>query len=126
MITLEEVLFLHTASVKDFGGSDGIRDLVLLESAVERPTATFDGIELYSTPAAKSASILEIILKNHPFVDGNKRTGWLACATLLRFYGYRFTLTEDEAYDFVIKVASSQMQFEEIEKYISNNIKRIL
>lgn len=125
MITLDNLLLLHSFSIRDFGGSQGIRDIDLLKSAVERPSATFDGQELYTTPVAKAAAILESILKNHPFVDGNKRTGWLACIVILRLNNYTFTLTEEEAYQFVIKIASSNTEFENIVDYIQSNVKRI-
>ncbi len=125
MITLDNLLLLHSFSIRDFGGSQGIRDIDLLKSAAERPYATFDGQELYTTPFAKAAAILESILKNHPFVDGNKRTGWLACIVILRLNNYTFTLTEEEAYQFVIKIASSNTEFENIVDYIQSNVKRI-
>jgi len=125
MITLDDVLLLHSFSINDFGGSHGIRDMGLLKSAVERPGATFDGEALYPTPFAKAAAILESILKNHPFVDGNKRTGWLACIITLRLDNYIFTLTQDEAYDFVIRIASSNIDFENIVECIESNVKRI-
>jgi death-on-curing protein len=125
MITLQEVLQLHTYSIDDFGGSHGIRDTGLLESAVERPSATFGGEEFYPTAFTKAAAILESIVKNHPFVDGNKRTGWLACVVMMRLYDYKFTLSQDDAYDFVIRVASSHLEFENIVEYIEMNVKRI-
>jgi death-on-curing protein len=125
MISLNEVLFLHEKSIGDFGGASGIRDYGLLESAVERPLYSFEGEELYPSPFTKAAAILESIVKNHPFVDGNKRTGWLACGTALRIYGYRFTLTEEEAYDFVIKVASSLIQFADIVLYIELHVESV-
>ncbi len=125
MITLDNLLLLHSFSIRDFGGSQGIRDIDLLKSAVERPFATFDGQELYTSPIAKAAAILESILKNHPFVDGNKRTGWLACIVILRLNNYTFTLKEEEAYQFVIKIASSNTEFENIVNYIQSNVKQI-
>lgn len=118
MITLDEVLHLHELSIKIWGGSDGVRDHGLLESAVDRPNATFGGEELYPTTFLKAAAILESIVKNHPFVDGNKRTGWLACIAVMRLDERKFTLTEDEAYDFVIKVASSHLELEDIALFI--------
>lgn len=125
MITIHDVLLLHTYSIRDFGGSEGIRDNNLLESAVERPFSTFTGEELYPTPQLKAAALLESIVKNHPFVDGNKRTGWLACIVILRMFKYRFTLSQEEAYEFVIKVASSNISFENIVEYIEMHVKKI-
>ena len=125
MITLKEALLLQSYSIRDFGGNEGIRDKDLLESALERPSATFGGEELYHTTFAKAAAILESILKNHPFVDGNKRTGWLVCIVVLRCHDYKFIFTQEEAYDFVIKVASTHTAFEEIVDYIEANVERI-
>jgi death on curing protein len=125
MISLTEVLYLHEQSILDFGGSNGVRDQGLLESAIDRPNATFAGEELYLTLYLKAAAILESIVKNHPFVDGNKRTGWASCAALMRFSGFKFTLTEEEAYDFVIRVASSHLELEDIALFIELNSKKI-
>ena len=121
MITLSHVLRLHELSIIDFGGSSGIRDKELLESAVERINATFDSVSLYPSSFEKAAAILESIIKNHPFIDGNKRTGWLACCAVLKYDNYKFSLNQIEAYDFVIKVASSHLEFEEIVTFIESN-----
>ena len=125
MITITQVLRLHELSILDFGGSQGIRDIDLLESAVDRLNATFDSIGLYPSSFEKAAAILESIIKNHPFIDGNKRTGWLACCTVLRFDNYKFLIKQTDAYNFVIKVASSHLEFEEIVSFIKANTKHI-
>ena len=109
---------MQEKSIEDFGGSTGVRDYGLLESAIGRPNATFGGEELYTTIYLKAAATLESVVKNHPFVDGNKRTGWLACIAMLRLNHLRFSLTETEAYDFVIKVASSHLELEDIALFI--------
>jgi death on curing protein len=121
MITIEDVLYLHEQSILHFGGAHGIREQGMLESAVDRPDATFGSIELYPTPHLKAAAILESTIKNHPFVDGNKRSGLLACFALLRLSGFKLTLTEDELYDFIIKVASSHLELEEISSFLESN-----
>ena len=76
MISLEEVLKIHNILIEKFGGSPGIRNRELLESSIGRPFSTFDSIDLYPTPIDKGAAIIESIVKNHPFIDGNKRTGF--------------------------------------------------
>lgn len=124
-MTIEIVLELHRFSIEKFGGSHGIRDNGLLESAVDRPYATFGGEKLYYSPFEKCAAILESIVKNHPFVDGNKRTGWLAAVGVLKSYGFHFTLTQEEAYDFVINVASSHIEFADIVLFIELNCNSI-
>ncbi len=77
MITLKQALSIHQILIERFGGADGIKDQGGLESALNRPYATFDQRELYPTPVEKAAAVLESILINHPFVDGNKRTGYV-------------------------------------------------
>ena len=120
-MTKDLILQIHTFSIENYGGSLGIRDEGYLQSAIERPYATFAGEDLYPGPFEKAAAILESILKNHPFVDGNKRTGFLACSALLRIYSWEVAAQEPVAYDFVIEVASTQMDFAAIvgclEKY---------
>lgn len=77
MIELRDVLNIHNILIDKFGGSKGVRDQGSLESAINRPFATFDNQDLYPTPWDKAAAILESILINHPFVDGNKRTAYV-------------------------------------------------
>lgn len=125
MITLEEVLQLHYNSIRDFGGSSGIRDINLLESSIIRPYQSFENVELYPSAYAKAAAILHSIVKNHPFVDGNKRTGFLAAFALLYRAGIELTASEENAYDFVINVASSSVSFAEIVVWFSENTKII-
>lgn len=97
MITLQDVLRFHELSIQKFGGSLGIRDEGYLQSAVERPSATFGGEDLYPTPFEKAAAILISILKNHPFFDGDKRTAFLARDARLRLCELIYTLSQDES-----------------------------
>jgi death-on-curing protein len=76
MILLDEVLLIHKLGIKRYGGSDGLRDESALLSAIQRPFQTFDGKDLYRDAYSKAAAAIESILINHPFVDGNKRTGF--------------------------------------------------
>ena len=78
MITIKTILRLHELSVITYRGSQGIRDQGLLESAIARPYQTFGGKDLYPTVLEKAAALSESIKINHPFIDGNKRTGLLA------------------------------------------------
>ncbi len=84
MISKEEVLRLHHLSIVKYGGSDGIRDEGLLESALARPYQTFGGNDLYQTIYEKAAAIMESVIINHPFVDGNKRMYWKQNSTPLK------------------------------------------
>ncbi len=82
-LTLIEVLHLHRQVINQSGGSLGVRDLGLLESAVAQPKMTFGGEDLYPTVIDKAAALAFSIIRNHPFVDGNKRTGHAAMETFL-------------------------------------------
>ena len=73
-LTSHRVLFIHDQVIRRTGGSYGVRDLGLLESAVYRPQTTFDAQDLYLSIFDKAAALLQSLLKNHPFIDGNKRT----------------------------------------------------
>ena len=77
MIKLSEALQIHNILIEKFGGSKGVRDEGALKSAISRPYQTFDGNDLYASIVQKAASLIESILVNHPFVDGNKRTGYV-------------------------------------------------
>jgi len=125
MIYKKEVLLYHKLSIEKYGGAVGVRDEGMLSSAIERPFASYDGIDLYKTPFEKAAAILESIIKNHPCIDGNKRTGFIACGALLLRDGYELIATETDAYDFVIKVASSHLEFEDIVSFIEANTKHL-
>ncbi|MDP4283215.1 MAG: Fic family protein [Bacteroidota bacterium] len=83
MILIQEVKEIHKTLIDTFGGSHGIRDLPALESALARPFQTFDDKDLHPTPLHKAASLIESILINHPFIDGNKRTGYVLMRILL-------------------------------------------
>lgn len=74
MIHLEDVINIHEFLIDKFGGSHGIRDVSLLKSALARPFQTFDQVDLHKSHVEKAAALIESIITNHPFVDGNKRT----------------------------------------------------
>ncbi len=122
MISIEEVIRLHELSIKFFGGSSGVRDTEMLESALARPFQTFGGVELYESIFEKSAALLESLIKNHPFVDGNKRTGFLAVLMLLKKNKIKVIASEAAAYNFVISVASSLITFEETILWLQQNL----
>jgi death-on-curing protein len=125
MITLEEVLQLHEKSIKDYGGSSGIRDINLLESAIARPYQSFGGTEFYPTPCEKAAAIIESIVKNHPFIDGNKRTGFLAGFALLYRASLLIVAEQETVYNFVIAIASSNILFEDIVLWLKQHTQPI-
>ncbi len=113
-LTPEQVLFLHARLIEETGGSHGVRDVGLLESAVARPQATFEGQDLYSNLYTKAAALMDSLIRNHPFVDGNKRTGIAAAALFLRQNGRRLTATNQELEAFTLHVAESRPELSEI------------
>ena len=86
-LTVKDVLLLHNLAVDESGGSHGLRDFNLLESAVLRPQVSFDGQDLYPDIYTKAASLIHGLLRNHAFVDGNKRTSMFSAMTFLELNG---------------------------------------
>jgi death on curing protein len=95
-----------------------------LESAINRPFHTFDGIDLYKTSVDKAAAIFESIISNHPFIDGNKRTAYVLMRIMLLQEGHDISASEDDKYNFVIKAAQGHVSFDEILLWIKNNLKQ--
>jgi death-on-curing protein len=117
-LTPEQVLFIHARLIAETGGEHGIRDLGLLQSAVSRPEATFDGNELYPDIHHKAAALMESLINNHSFVDGNKRTGIASAAMFLRINGYSLTISNKELETYTLSVASGQESVEMIAKWL--------
>lgn len=108
-LTLDEVLEIHVQQIEMYGGSDGVRDPAGLESAVATPMATFGGEFLHPTIPSMAAAYLFHLCQNHPFVDGNKRTGANAAITFLLINDWELDFSEDELVDLVLSVASGVM-----------------
>lgn len=104
-LTVEQVLFLHARLIEETGGSHGIRDIGLLESAVARPQATFGGEELYPDVFSKAAALMHSFISNHPFIDGNKRTGIAGAVLFLRANGFVLEASNPELETFALRVA---------------------
>ncbi|MCU0334464.1 MAG: type II toxin-antitoxin system death-on-curing family toxin [Chitinophagaceae bacterium] len=116
---------MHSLSLQFYGGAAGIRDEGMLESAIARPYQTFDGVELHPTAIEKAAAITESIIVNHPYVDGNKRTGFLAMFAMLELHGIQLTATEADAYDTIVQVSTGQIHFEDLVDWLNQNVVRI-
>ena len=113
-LSVEDVKRLHDLSIARHGGSYGIRDEGLLDSAVQMPAQTYDEEYLHPTLGAKAAAYLFHLCQNHAFVDGNKRAGLLACETFLRLNGFELTLTSKEAEEVTMRVAESSISKEDL------------
>ena len=115
MIDKKDVLSIHKILIEKYGGKLRLRDDGALDSAINRPYGTFDGQEFYSSPIKKAAAILESLVINHPFIDGNKRIGYVMMRLILLNSHIDIEATEEEKYNFVIGVASGIIKYEEIE-----------
>lgn len=113
-LTKNTVLNIHARQIEIFGGTPGVRDEGLLESALAQPQATFGGELLHPKISEQAAAYLYHIAMNHPFIDGNKRTAFAATDTFLRLNGCTLNLTDDRAYDLVMRVARGSMTKEEL------------
>lgn len=120
-LELDEVLALHAEQIRRFGGSPGLRDLALLESAVAMPRATFDGELLHPTPYEAAAAYLFHLARNHPFVDGNKRVALAAALVFLWFEGIRVEVDEESLTERVIGVASGSVAKSEVAVFLQRH-----
>lgn len=125
MIQLSEALQIHEVLIEKFGGGSGVRDKGALEASLNRPFLTFGGQDLYPDAIQKAAALIESILINHPFVDGNKRTGYVLMRLLLLQAGLDIAASQIEKYDFVISVAKGEAKFEQIVTWLKSNHTRI-
>jgi death-on-curing protein len=120
-LTLNDVLELYRQVMDQSGGSVGIRDMGALESALAQPRMTFGG-ELYPTLAEKAAALGFSLIMNHPFVDGNKRTGHAAIETFLVLNGYEIEATVDEQEGIILQVASGKLGRNEFTNWLRGHI----
>lgn len=117
-LTVPEVCDIHLYQLEHFGGMSGTREPNLLTSAVAMPEMSFGGELLHRDLFEMAAAYLFHLVQNHPFLDGNKRTGAMAALVFLDLNGVEFTATEDEFTAMVLAVASGQMEKPEIARFL--------
>ena len=117
----DKVLLLHNLITEETGGSAGVRDMGLLNSALESAYATFGGNELYTTREEKGARIGFSLISNHAFVDGNKRIGMFIMLVFLEVNGVILRPTIDEVVRVGLAVAAGEMKYEELLLWIKEN-----
>lgn len=122
MISIEEVLRIHNILIEKFGGLKGIRDINNLESALNRPYQTFESKELYPSVIEKVAALLESIIKNHPFHDGNKRLGYTLSRLILLNNSLDIHASENEKFEFIIRIAENKIDYNQILKWLKKHI----
>lgn len=117
-LKVDDIILFHSKIIKSTGGSDGIRDLSLIESAINKAFQTFDGRDLYESDLRKIAVTAYSLIKNHGFVDGNKRIGVAVMLLLLRFNDIRINYSQEELVALGIGTASGKLREEDIEQWI--------
>ena len=117
-LSKEQILMLHSQLIEQTGGAIGVRDLKLLESAIETPFQTFGGKELYPTIQAKGTRLGYGLIKNHCMLDGNKRIGTHAMLVFFALNGIELSYTQKELYDMVLAVADGSMGYEDVLKWV--------
>ena len=120
-LTLDEVLALHADQIRRYGGSDGVRSVELLESALAVPAATFAGNYLHGSLHEMAAAYLFHLVKNHPFVDGNKRAGLIAMLAFLGLNDLRLDAEEADLTDLVLGVADGRVSKAEVAVFVKNH-----
>lgn len=117
-----EVLAIHSSAIAKFGGLDGIRDEGLLDSALAQPFQSFGGEDLYPSTAAKACRYAFEIIRNHPFVDGNKRTATALMAVCLRTSGYPFKPKHAALLKTMMGVADASLDYDELLNWVNEVI----
>ena len=107
-LTLQDILETHAEQISAYGGSDGLRNAALLESAIAQPSATFDGQFLHANLFEMAAAYLYHLVQNHPFLDGNKRVGLEASLVFLEINGVSIETTDDELVELVLQTARGE------------------
>ena len=117
-LSKEQILMLHTQLIQQTGGSDGVRDYNLLDSALENPFQSFGGEELYPTIQAKAARLGYGLIKNHCMIDGNKRIGTHAMLVFLVLNGIELKYTQKELYETILDIAAGKIEYEDLLQWV--------
>ena len=121
-ISKEQIIKLHTQLVEETGGSVDIRDEGMLDSAVSAPYASFAGIEPFPTVIEKASRLGFGLIKNHPFIDGNKRIGTHALILMLKINGVTIDYDDQDLIDTILKVADGSFGYEELLAWVKAHI----
>ncbi len=120
-LALDAVLSIHADQIRRYGGATGLRDIALLQSAMAMPETTFDGEYLHATPFDQAAAYLFHLARNHPFVDGNKRTTLMCALVFLGLNGHRLAADADALYSLVDGVADGSIGKSEVSMFLKQN-----
>ncbi len=121
LLTVDEIIILHSKLIARTGGSDGLRDMGLLESAVYSAQNSFGGVEIYPSIIEKAARLLYALVSNHAFVDGNKRIGVFVMLMTLRLNGITLQYTQSELIHLGLSAADGTAKYEDIITWIETH-----
>ena len=124
-LSLDQVYRLHQQALQEKGGDPGVRYPEAIESAVAQPQMTFGGEDLYPTLAEKAATLGFSLIKNHAFVDGNKRVGHAAMETFLMMHGYEIATGVDEQERVILLLADNKMEREEFTEWVKAHVVQV-
>jgi len=123
-LALKYILGIHHDQIERYGGSHGVRDSELLLSALERPKASFSGKFLYPRVFDKAAALAHSLILNHPFIDGNKRTGIVSAAAFLMENGFSLETKPSNLISVALSVATKKWNLEQLSHWLEKNSKR--
>lgn len=117
-LSKKQILMLHTQLIQQTGGSEGVRDYNLLDSALETPFQSFGGDELYPTIQAKAARLGYGLIKNHCMIDGNKRIGTHSMLVFLALNGIELKYMQKELYETILDVAAGKIEYGDLLQWV--------
>lgn len=118
LLSKRHILMLHHDLIQNYGGTEGMRDESLLDSAVNSPLQSFSGVDLYPTLLEKAVRLGFGLIKNHPMLDGNKRLGAHSMLTLLRINGVSLHWDQEDLINITLGIASGEKQYEDLLQWI--------
>jgi len=124
-VTQEEAENLHKQLINLYGGSLGLRDVSGLESALLQPQQTFSGVLLHPAIADQAAAYLYHIAKNHPFIDGNKRTALAVAYSSLKANGFNVLVSKDDLYNLVIQIVNNEIDKTAVTEYVKAHVEHV-
>ena len=120
----QQAIWIYRRVVEETGGSPGLRDEGLLRSALARPQASFGGQDLYPTLFEKAAALAESLVRNHPFVDGNKRMALACLHTFLRMNGFRLACSQEARAELILSVAEKRRTAQDTAEWLVKRTER--
>jgi death on curing protein len=123
-LTVKEIIYINQRVIEGAGGSIGVRDVGLIDSAANRPRASFGGEDLYPTLFLKAGALFHSLIFNHAFLDGNKRTGVASATLFLKKNGFQLKVENEEMENFTMKIVEDKLDVEQIAQWLEKNSKK--